>query len=319
MVGRCPLSQTDNCDNSINKKEAKPLTIMLGIILLFLALYTGYVQYQLHSMNSQLAKRLAENTRQPLTLELINPELNRLAANINKSLKTEETLRLNGIRDEKQFKELIANISHDLRTPLTAIKGYQQLMENGELSEDQRRKLSIAQKHVGELGSLIEHFYEYSYLLNREFKPTIEPLNLTQLVAECLASSVAVFEANNLSVFLEEAPAVFILGDKEMIIRIVQNLIRNCIAHSKGNIRVKIRAEDQGVIAFQNPVKNPGEIDVNRLFDRFYTADKARGKTTGIGLSIVKHLAEEMNGHTKAVLTDNLLEIRIQLPLCDKS
>ncbi|WP_341408271.1 HAMP domain-containing sensor histidine kinase [Acetobacterium bakii] len=292
---------------------------MLGFILLLMFLYMGYVQYQLHSINTQLAKRLAEKTRQPLTLELINPELNRLAANINNSLKAEETLRLNGIREEKQFKELIANISHDLRTPLTAIKGYQQLMENGDLADEQRRKLNIAQKHVGELGSLIEHFYEYSYLLNREFKPIIEPLNLTQLVAECLASAVAVLEANNLSVSIEEAPAVYALGDKEMTTRIIQNLIRNCIAHSNGNIKVEIRAKDYGVIAFQNPVKTPGEIEVSRVFDRFYTADKARGKTTGIGLSIVKHLAEEMRGHAKAVLQDNLLEIRVELPLCDKS
>lgn len=112
------------------------LTIVLGTIVLILALYIAYLQYQLHSMNHQLNKRLREKTRQQLSLELINPELNRLAANMNKSLKAEETLRLNGIREEKRFKELIANISHDLRTPLTDIKGYQQLIEKGELSDD---------------------------------------------------------------------------------------------------------------------------------------------------------------------------------------
>lgn len=97
---------------------------------------------------------------------MINKGLNDLTANINKCLKSEDTLRLKGFRADKKFKELIANILHDLRTPLTAIKGYQQLMEKGELTEEQRKKLEIVQKHTEELGQLIEHFFEYSYLLN---------------------------------------------------------------------------------------------------------------------------------------------------------
>jgi len=299
----------------------KGLTIALSLLIFLvglLAVYIGILQYQLHSMNRQLDKRLREKTRQPLSLELINPELNRLAANMNKSLKAEEILRLNGIREEKQFKEMIANISHDLRTPLTAIKGYQQLMEKGELNEDQRLKLHIAQKHADELGTLIQHFFEYSYLLNAESEPTIEGFNLTNLVAECLAESVAVFEENNLSICFKEGPPVFAFGDKEMTTRIVQNLIRNCTAHSVGDVRVGISAEEIAVISFKNPVANPQEIDVKQLFNRFYTADKARGKTTGLGLSIVKSLAEKMNGHTKADLQENKLEIRVELPLWER-
>ncbi len=82
----------------------------------------------------------------------------------------EELLRLDSIREEKRFKELIANISHDLRTPLTAIKGYQQLIEKDELNDNQREKMQIAQKHAHELEKLIEHFFEYSYLVTTELK-----------------------------------------------------------------------------------------------------------------------------------------------------
>lgn len=295
------------------------MTIVLGASLFFLALYLIYLQYQLHRLNRQLHKRLVEKTRQPLSLELINPELSRLAANMNKSLKAEETLRLNGIREEKQFKEMIANISHDLRTPLTAIKGYQQLMEKGELNEDQRQKLHIAQKHADELGNLIQHFFEYSYLLNTESKPVLEGFNLSNLVAECLAESVAVFEEQHLSICFEEGPSIFAFGDQEMTARIVQNLIRNGTAHSVGAVSVKISAEEFAVISFKNPVANPQEIDVKQLFNRFYTADKARGKTTGLGLAIVKSLAEKMHGHTEAILQKNDLEIRVELPLWERS
>lgn len=297
------------------------MTIALSLLIFIaglLAVYIGILQYQLHSMNNQLDKRLREKTRQPLSLELINPELNHLAANMNKSLKAEETLRLSGIREEKQFKEMIANISHDLRTPLTAIKGYQQLMEKGELTEDQQAKLHTAQKHADELGNLIQHFFEYSYLLNIASEPEIEGFNLTNLVTECLAESVAVFEENNLSLIFKEGPSVFAYGDQDMTTRIVRNLIRNCIAHSAGDVRVDILAEEHAVISFKNSLTNPEETDITQLFDRFYTADKARGKTSGLGLSIVKSLTEKMNGHTKANLQECELEIRIELPLWER-
>lgn len=294
------------------------LAIAVGVMSIFIILSVAYIilfQLQLRSINRQLTKRLTEHTRQPISLELINKDLNTLAVNINKCLKAEETLRLESIREEKRFKELIANLSHDLRTPLTAIKGFQQLMKKGGLSDDQQQKLNIAQKHADELGSLIEHFFEYSYLANAEPKLNIERINLTNLVTECLAESVAVFEEHHLAVHMEEAPPVFVFADREMTMRIVQNLIRNCIAHAGGDVTVRILGTEKAVISFENTLKNTSEIDVERLFDRFYTGDQARSKTTGLGLSIIKLLAEQMGGSASAVLQNGLLDIQVRLPL----
>ncbi|WP_233099710.1 histidine kinase dimerization/phospho-acceptor domain-containing protein [Bacillus velezensis] len=95
----------------------------------FLVLYIVLIQLQLRNINYQLEKRLTEYTRQPVSVELINKDLNKLVVNINKYLKAEESLRLKRIREDRKFRELIVNISHDLRTPLTAIKGYQQLIK----------------------------------------------------------------------------------------------------------------------------------------------------------------------------------------------
>jgi signal transduction histidine kinase len=296
-------------------EELKIAIITLIIIVCILVLYMTLLQRQIRSINRQLDKRLAEKTRQPVSLEFINSELNGLASNINKCFKAEESLRLEAIREEKKFKELIANISHDLRTPLTAIKGYQQLMENSELTLGQREKLKVAQKYAEELGRLIEHFFEYSYLVNTEIQLNPERINLTNLVAECLATSISSFEKRGLSVQLTEVPAIFVLTDKEMTIRIVQNLIRNCIAHSSGNVSVALSASVNAVIAFMNPVDDASEIDIDRIFDRFYTADRARSKTTGLGLSIVKLLAEQMGGAVSAALKENELTIMVELPL----
>ena len=293
------------------------MVIVVSVLIIMIILLIAYIiffQLQLRNINRQLNKRLTEYTRQPITLELNNKDLNALAVNINKCLKAEETLRLESIREEKRFKELIANISHDLRTPLTAIKGYQQLLGKGILSKDQQQKLQIAQKHTDELGTLINHFFEYSYLINAEPVLNRERINLTNLVAECLAVSIPLLEENNLEVHYEETSPLFVFADREMIIRIIQNLMRNCVEHSDSPIEVRLIAEKNVVISFSNFVKSPSEIDVNKLFDRFYTTDKARNKNTGLGLSIIKLLAEQMGGSARASLQDRLLEIKIELP-----
>lgn len=294
------------------------MTITAGILIIIiclLVLYIALLHRQLRRISQQLDKRLTEGTRQPVSLQLINGELNKLTANINKCLKAEETLRLESVLEEKKFKELIANISHDLRTPLTAVKGYQQLLGKSNLTDEQQKKLKIAQKYAEDLGRLIDYFFEYSYLVNAELKPNPERINLTNLVIECLAASVSSFEERALEVHFSEAPTVFTLADREMTVRIVQNLIRNCAAHSDGNVSVLLSASENAVLSFKNPVKNISNIDVNRIFERFYTGDRARSKTTGLGLPIVKLLAEQMGGTAGACLQNNELSIHVELPL----
>jgi signal transduction histidine kinase len=287
------------------------------LIIVLLILYIVILQMQLRSINKQLDRRLQERTRQPISLELVNRELNKLVSKINKCLKAEESLRLSSIQEEKRFKEMIANISHDLRTPLTAIRGYQQMINNGELPADQRKRLQVARKHTEELGSLIEHFFEYSYLINAEPEMKLERINLSNLVTECLIAAIPVLEENHMEVHMEESPAIFILADKEMVIRIVQNLIRNCIQHSKGDIEVQLVAQESIAISFRNPVSSSIDIEVEQLFDRFYTGDRSRGSSTGLGLSIVKLLAEKQGGSVGAHLQDGILEIQVMLPVCD--
>jgi signal transduction histidine kinase len=288
---------------------------LLATLVVVLFLYNLSIQLQLRSMNRQLVQRLRETTRQPLSLELINGELNRLAANINTAFKVEENRRLEGIREEKRFKEMIANLSHDLRTPLTAIKGYQQLLEKSGLDSGQLKKLQTAQKYADELGALIEQFFEYAYLLHAEPELQLERIHFTALVTECLAEAVTGFESRKLAVSVEGEPSVFVHADRKMTVRIVQNLIRNCMVHSAGDVEVRLQAGERAVLQFRNPVKDASQLDVERLFDRFYTGDQARKRTTGLGLSIVRLLAEQMGGHTSAVLDNGFLEIRVELPL----
>ncbi len=291
------------------------MVIVLGILIIILILYIIILQQQMRHINKQLIKRLNEKTRQPISLLLINRELNEIAININNCLKEEEKLRLESIHDENKFKEMIANISHDFRTPITAIKGYQQLLQKDELAKEQREKLNVAQKHADALGNLIDQFFAYSYFLYAKPIVYIEKINLTNLVAECLADSVQILAEKNLMVNFNETLPVFIQADKDMTIRVIQNLIRNASEHSDSDIEVKINSNNNASLLFCNGIPKDMEIDANQIFDRFYTGDKARSKTTGLGLSIVKLLVEEMGGSSSASIEKGYLKIQVEFPL----
>ena len=291
--------------------------VLLSISVLILFLYIIFILKQLKSINKQLDKRLIENTRQPLNIELFNKTITNLSKNINRCLKLEEKRRLESINDQKQFKELISNISHDLRTPLTSIKGYQQLLEKTPLDKHQVQLLKTAQKSKDELGLLIENFFEYSYLVTAKTEPNFKKININNLIVECVLSYIAILEEKNLNVNIKETPPVFVLGDKNMLIRIIENLLNNCAKHSLGDIDIKIEFLQNAKITFTNPINQDTNINVDKLFHRFYTSDSTRNKSTGLGLSIVEFLVKQMDGNVGAYLnkTDHTLSIFFEIPL----
>ena len=291
--------------------------VLLSISVLILFLYIIFILKQLKSISKQLDKRLIENTRQPLNIELFNKTITNLSKNINRCLKLEEKRRLESINDQKQFKELISNISHDLRTPLTSIKGYQQLLEKTPLDKHQVQLLKTSQKSTDELGLLIENFFEYSYLVTAKTEPNFKKININNLIVECVLSYIAIFEEKNLNVNIKETPPVFVLGDKNMLIRIIENLLNNCAKHSLGDIDIKIEFLQNAKITFTNPINQDTNINVDKLFHRFYTSDSTRNKSTGLGLSIVEFLVKQMDGNVGAYLnkTDHTLSIFFEIPL----
>ena len=291
--------------------------VLLSISVLILFLYIIFILKQLKSISKQLDKRLIENTRQPLNIELFNKTITNLSKNINRCLKLEEKRRLESINDQKQFKELISNISHDLRTPLTSIKGYQQLLEKTPLDKHQVQLLKTSQKSTDELGLLIENFFEYSYLVTAKTEPNLEKININNLIVECVLSYIAIFEEKNLNVNIKETPPVFVLGDKNMLIRIIENLLNNCAKHSLGDLDIKIEFLQNAKITFTNPINQDTNINVDKLFHRFYTSDSTRNKSTGLGLSIVEFLVKQMDGNVGAYLnkTDHTLSIFFEIPL----
>lgn len=324
--------------------------IILALVSLGLWCYVRTMNRQIRRMRQILVKRVEENTCEMVSCNLMNKELELLAKSMNICLKEDEKRRLKAVRDEKQFKEMIANVSHDLRTPLTAVKGYQQLLAKSSLDEKQEYALAFALKHTDELGTLIEHFFEYSALMNREIPVNFERINLVNLIAECLSGIVSMFEERGMQVRFEQKRPIYVQADQEMLTRIIQNLLRNCALHADGDVTIRIEdsvktaentknmqksqeivkvaehvAEDitedvtehgrngRIIVYFENPVQDIESIDPERMFERFYTGNQSGNYSNGLGLTIVKMLTEKMGGQTGAFIKNKKIVIWVSL------
>lgn len=296
------------------------IVFILIVIIVVLLLYFFILNRQLKRMYGILERRVKEQTSQIVSVDMTNRHVNKLVNCINECLKAEECLRLKSVREEKMFKELMSNISHDLRTPLTAIKGYQQMLQKESLTNEQQSKLKTAMKHTEVLGQLIEHFFEYTFIMNYVPNCNPERINLTNQIADYLVSSIVIFEDNNMEVNYDDSYPVYVLADRELLGRVIQNLIRNCAQYACGIIYICIIKDeanensDMAGVSFLNDVPDGHNINALQLFDRFYTSDYTGKQSTGLGLTIVKQLTEQMNGKVSAELKDGALDIKVFFP-----
>lgn len=254
-------------------------------------------------------------------LRLSSPDrqMETLIAEINQILDDQQKAEQMHRQAEKQRRDEIANISHDLRTPLTSILGYLQLLEQPSCTpEEHREYLAICESRAHSLQELLSGFYDLSRLEAGGYPlelAAVEPAGLLfQLVADYYMDFV---DAGMEPVLKIPQVLPEIYADRTALHRVFQNLIQNALKHGGKQLIIK-SFQDQGAlcISFQNSAPGLLEEDCGRLFDRFFTADKMRtGKGTGLGLAIVKALCQKMNGSVSAELYEGQLTIQTRFPL----
>ena len=217
-------------------------------------------------------------------------------------------------RQEQAIRQQIANISHDLRTPLTSILGYLQLLEGEGLTAEERREyLSIVQGRARALQSMIVSFYDLSRLEGGEYPLSRERVDLYHVLSQLVAEFYNDFTDFDMTVELREGlPTV--TADPAGVLRVFTNLIRNALEHGRKRMSILLYQEGGEVVSvFANDAPDLTPEDVEHVFDRFFTADKMRtGQSTGLGLAIVKALVERM-GHTVfAGLEGDLFQVTVR-------
>ena len=272
---------------------------------------------QIRNLTDQIDALVRGSSEKMLDIALIDRDLERLAGTLNQYYTKQRYTVARALQHEDHLKESIANISHDLRTPLTVITGHLQLLLAYALTGEQNRRVTAALHKAERMKELIRTFYDLTLLDSEQTVPKREQLNLSNLLIDFLTDHAPLFDSQNIcpDILLPDS-SVFIYSDRNMIERILQNLLTNAVCHSLGTVRIQLTQEADGkaVICFQNTVQNAADFDAGRMFDRFYTGDKSRhDESTGLGLAVVKTLAEKLDGQVSAAIEADLFTIKVVL------
>lgn len=291
------------------------IIVVLAVLLLVTAGYLVIVLRQIAAVRGQLEDRGRADAPRPVTLALVVPQLELLTARVNDTVRRAREASTRTRQEEQSIRAFIADISHDLRTPLTSVRGYLQLLERSELTPGQREHLAIAQRQAEELGALVDRLYEYAYLLAAQSEPAAEPVDIGVLVGECLLGMTGQIEEAGLEVEADLPTGLMVDTDRESLTRIVQNLVRNAVQHGRGTLAVRCAREADGLLlSVTNGVTPDRRIDTARMFDRFVTADDSRsGRTSGLGLSIVQVLVERLGGTVQGHHDPSAATLRIEV------
>ncbi|HLQ80600.1 MAG TPA: HAMP domain-containing sensor histidine kinase [Brachybacterium sp.] len=278
------------------------LLVVLAALWLATCAYLVVVLRQIGAVRRQLEQRTGQDSPSAVTLALVVPQLEQLTSRVNEAVEQSRQASMRTRAEERRIRSFIADISHDLRTPLTSVRGYLQLLERTELDAVQRERLAAAHRQSVELGALVDRLYEYAYLLDAQVELEVEQIDLGVLVGECLLGMTAPIEAAGLAVDVAPPAQLQITTDREKLTRITQNLLRNAVQHGRDRLLIELGESKGGaLLKVTNGVPDGKRIDAERLFDRFYTADRSRsGRTSGLGLSIVRVLAEQLGGEVTA-------------------
>ena len=287
--------------------------LILLALLVLLCLGLGLRLYALERDIRSCARQLRSG-RPRVSMAAPNAAAEELLTAVNALLDLREREEGDYRRQEQAIRQQIANVSHDLRTPLTSILGYLQLLEGEGLTAEERREyLSIVQGRARALQSMIVSFYDLSRLEGGEYPLSRERVDLYHVLSQMVAEFYNDFTDFDMTVELREGlPAV--TADPAGVLRVFTNLIRNALEHGRKRMSILLYQEGGEVVSvFANDAPDLTPEDVEHVFDRFFTADKMRtGQSTGLGLAIVKALVERM-GHTdSAELEGDLFRVTVR-------
>ena len=296
----------------------KMMWLCVGLALALVLVSLAYLRLKrvLRQVTAEISELADEKTEKAIDLALVDRDLEQLAGALNRLNDRQRQTVATARRHEDMLKESVANISHDLRTPLTVILGHLQLLQAHPLPEDAQRRLTIIRRKAERMRALVENFYELSVLENTETQPECRPFNLTNLLLDLIAENGPALEARGIDpqIALPET-SVIITSDRSMVARIIQNLLSNASRYSGGALSITLRAEaDRVTLCFANNLPPGVTLTPSRLFERFYTGDPSRHNgSTGLGLAVVRLLAARLGGTVEAACDKDWLTVTVQL------
>ncbi len=292
------------------------ISIALAITCIALAVQLFSLKNEMRKLKKELILTRDKQYNRQLTVSLIDNDFSALATEMNKNLDYQKQLKLQSEQAERSLKQSVSDIAHDLRTPLTVIKGNLQMLEREEkLSERGMGYLRVCGAKSDAMKQMADEFFELSVLESDSIEVALSKVNITNLLMQFIADNEAVIRSCHLTpdvIFPEKT--VFAQADEQLLVRMFSNLLNNIVKYAESKFTISLETNDDKCrVTFSNPV-NAENIDVEHLFDRTYRADKSRhGTSAGLGLYIVKLLAQKQGAEVGATLENNVLKISVTL------
>ncbi len=285
---------------------------LLMIVILGLAIKIHLMQRSAEEIAVGFAEKLKIDTNTLIDISSRDRYMMALASQINQELRQLNRQRTRYQQGDLELKAAVANISHDLRTPLTAICGYLDLLEQEEKSTAVANYLNIIRGRTVLLRQLTEELFRYCVVLPNQGSLDVEPVNIGSVLESSLASFYVSLTEKGITpeIGMPKEKVVRRLN-KGALSRVFSNLLSNAVKYSDGDLEVSLTQD--GRVEFINTCRALSGIEVEKLFDRFYTVEAAR-KSTGLGLSIARALAERMGGSLTAHYVGNRLIMIVEFP-----
>ena len=284
---------------------------VLAAVVLALGVKVWLLRRGAKALRLDLSQKLREDTNTLLSLPCRDRELRRLAASLNEELRLLRKERLRYQQGDRELKEAVVNVSHDLRTPLTALSGYVELLKGEALSPAGQRYLNQIEDRAQAMQAMTEELFRYS-LAAEETALTLEPVDLRAAVEEALLSFYGAFQQKGVvpQLSLPQGPVTRQL-DKAALSRVLGNILTNALKYSPGELAVAL--SPAGVLTFSNPAPGLDPVSAGRLFHRFYTVESS-AQSTGLGLSIARELTQRLGGTISARWESGRLQVELTFP-----
>lgn len=287
------------------------LTILLALLSAFLSVKVWLLRRSSKEIAEALSECLKTDTNSIITVSSRDKQVRRLVTELNKELKLLREEHHRFVQGDMELKNAVTNISHDLRTPLTAICGYLDMLKSEDKSPEAERYLEIIGGRAESMKQLTEELFRYSVIMTSESEPKQEQVIVNDVLEESIAGYYSILSEKKISPEIDITyKKVIRILDRSALARVFSNLINNAVKYSDGDLSVRL--SDDGTTVFSNHASQLTSVQVDKLFDRFYTVEAARN-STGLGLSIARTLIEKMGGTISASFENGVLSIVIRL------
>lgn len=296
------------------------MNVLSSILLILCVILIGmivFIKRQIQDICRQLSFLEEQESNMLITTQTVWFGIGNLVERINQIILTNRKRKKGYLEKEQRVQQVYTNLSHDIRTPLTSLDGYVQLLAESEDKEKQKEYLIVVRERISSLKNMLEELFTFTRLKDESYQLELSQVCITRLLKETVFSYYDDWNRQNIvPEFSIEEGDVYIEGNSSALNRVFQNIIKNGLVHGEKSILISLtKQEGEVILSFVNAMKHPEDVDVSQVFERFYKADKSRSRnSTGLGLSIAKGFVERMNGIIEARVTDGQFVIEVRFP-----